>query len=223
MSIADTIRKRLQNAGQRYYANDNISSHISETERGELKAEIEAAYDNLLRAMIIDVDHDHNTKGTAERVARMYVDEVFKGRYHDQPRLTDFPNDLHLDEIYTVGPITIRSACSHHMVPVIGQCWIGIKPGDSVIGLSKFNRLVDWLTSRPHIQEEMSIMIADKIEELVKPEGLGVVIRAQHYCMKWRGVKEPDSTMVNSIVRGSFRDDKSQKREFFDLIRSQGF
>jgi GTP cyclohydrolase I len=139
------------------------------------------------------------------------------------PKVTDFPNAKELDEIYTLGPITVRSACSHHFVPIVGQAWIGIVPSDRVIGISKFNRIVDWVMSRPHIQEEAAIMVADTIENLIKPKGLAFVIKAQHMCMTWRGVKEPETKMVNSIVRGSFRSDPSMKKEFFDLIRAHGF
>jgi len=96
-------------------------------------------------------------------------------------------------------------------------------PSDRVIGISKFNRLIDWVLSRPHIQEEAAVMVADIIEDLIKPKGLAFVIKAQHMCMSWRGVKEPETRMVNSVVRGAFRVDPSLKKEFFDLIRSQGF
>ena len=97
-----------------------------------------------MQTLIIDIDNDHNTAETAERVARMYIYEVFKGRYHEQPKVTSFPNVKKLDEIYTVGPITVRSACSHHFVPIMGHCWTGIKPGSRVIGLSKFARAADY-------------------------------------------------------------------------------
>ena len=158
---------------------------------------------------------------TAERVSRMYINEVFKGRYHEQPKVTSFPNAKKLDEIYTVGPMTVRSACSHHFVPIIGNVWIGIKPGSRVIGLSKFSRVADWVFSRPHIQEEAVMILADEIEKLCEPQGLGIIIKAEHYCMKLRGVKEPQCSMVNSVVRGDFRHDPSLKQEFFELVRQQ--
>jgi GTP cyclohydrolase I len=151
----------------------------------------------------------------------MYLREVFKGRYNHQPKVASFPNVKQLDEIYTVGPISVRSACSHHLVPIMGNCWIGIKPGERVIGLSKFTRVADWVFSRPHIQEEAVMILADEIERLCAPQGLGIIIKAQHYCMKWRGVKEPQTSMVNSVVRGDFRHDSSLKQEFFELVRHQ--
>jgi GTP cyclohydrolase I len=217
-AISQIIRDRVIAAGDPFLANDSISHHISDIEREELKKEIEGKLQG-----VFDTANDHNTKETARRVAKMYVDEVFKGRYHPMPKVTDFPNAKELDEIYTLGPITVRSACSHHFVPIVGQAWIGIVPSDRVIGISKFNRIVDWVMSRPHIQEEAAIMVADTIENLIKPKGLAFVIKAQHMCMTWRGVKEPETKMVNSIVRGSFRSDPSMKKEFFDLIRAHGF
>jgi GTP cyclohydrolase I len=223
MPISQIIRARLEAAGAPYFANDNISEFISDEERKELKKEIEGKLQSLFDSLVIDTQNDHNTKETARRVAKMYVDEVFKGRYHPMPKVTDFPNAKELDEVYTLGPITVRSACSHHFVPIVGQAWVGILPSDRVIGISKFNRIVDWVMSRPHIQEEAAVMVADIIENLIKPKGLAFVIKAQHMCMSWRGVKEPDTKMINSIVRGAFRADPHLKKEFFDLIRAHGF
>jgi GTP cyclohydrolase IA len=221
--ISQIIRDRIEAAGDPYLANDAIAKHISDAEREELKLEIQGKLQSLFDSLIIDTANDHNTRETPHRVAKMYVDEVFKGRYHPMPRVTDFPNAKELDEIYTLGPITVRSACSHHFVPIVGQAWVGILPSDRVIGISKFNRIVDWVLSRPHIQEEAAVMVADIIEDLIKPKGLAFVIKAQHMCMSWRGVKEPDTKMTNSIVRGMFRTDPHMKKEFFDLIRGHGF
>jgi GTP cyclohydrolase IA len=221
--ISQIVRDRLEAAGEPYFANDNIAEHISDREREELKLEIEGKLKSLFDSLVIDTENDHNTRESAHRVAKMYVDEVFKGRYHPMPKVTDFPNAKELDEVYTLGPITVRSACSHHFVPIVGHAWIGILPSDRVIGISKFNRVVDWVMSRPHIQEEAAVMVADIIEKLIQPKGLAFVIKAQHMCMSWRGVKEPDTKMVNSIVRGAFRSDPHLKKEFFDLIRAHGF
>ena len=219
--LASKIRERLRKAGVPFLANDNIHDHLEPGELSLLEIEVADKVRDLLRTLVIDIDNDHNTSETAERVARMYLHEVFKGRYHPQPKVASFPNVKQLDEIYTVGPITVRSACSHHLVPIMGNCWIGIKPGARVIGLSKFTRVADWVFSRPHIQEEAVMILADEIEKLCEPQGLGIIVKAQHYCMKWRGVKEPQTSMVNSVVRGDFRHDPSLKQEFFELVRQQ--
>ena len=218
---SEVIRSRLLKENVSFFANDNIADHIEPGEIEALEAEVAGRIRDLLKSLIIDIDNDHNTLETAERVARMYINEVFKGRYHKQPKVTSFPNVKNLDEIYTVGPMTIRSACSHHFVPIIGNCWIGIKPGKRVIGLSKFSRVADWVFSRPHIQEEAVMILADEIERLCEPKGLGIIVKADHYCMKLRGVKESHCSMVNSVVRGDFRHDPSLKQEFFELVRQQ--
>lgn len=220
-SVSERIRARLRSAGATFLANDNIADHILDGELEGLEQEVADRVRDLLHALVIDIENDHNTEETAERVARMYLHEVFKGRYHQQPKIASFPNVKQLDEIYTVGPITVRSACSHHLVPIMGNCWIGIKPGSRVIGLSKFTRVADWVFSRPHIQEEAVMILADEIERLCEPQGLGIIVKAQHYCMKWRGVREPQTSMVNSVVRGDFRHDPSLKQEFFELVRQQ--
>ncbi|MFL0759761.1 MAG: GTP cyclohydrolase I [Prochlorococcus sp.] len=219
--VSERIRARLVEEGVSFLANDNVSEHIRPGELDELEIEVAERVRDLLETLLIDVDNDHNTEETAERVARMYLNEVFKGRYQKQPKVTSFPNVKQLDEIYTIGPITMRSACSHHFVPIMGSCWIGIKPGNRVIGLSKFARVADWVFSRPHIQEEAVMILADEIERLCEPQGLGIIVKAEHYCMKLRGVMEPQCTMVNSVVRGVFRHDPSLKQEFFELVRQQ--
>jgi GTP cyclohydrolase I len=221
ISTSERIRQRLDLAGVPYFANDNIAPYLREGDLEELEKEVSDKVRDLLRSLVIDIDNDHNTEETAERVARMYLHEVFKGRYHKQPKIASFPNVKNLDEIYTVGPITVRSACSHHLVPILGNCWIGIKPGERVIGLSKFSRVADWVFSRPHIQEEAVIILADEIERLCEPKGLAILVKAQHYCMKWRGVKELQTSMINSVVRGDFRHDPSLKQEFFELVKQQ--
>lgn len=219
-TIVGTITNRIISNNAPFHANDNISKYIMEGELDTLQNEIESRAEHLLKGLIIDVNNDHNTKGTAKRIAKMYLREVFKGRYTPPPTVTDFPNAKQLDELYTVGPISIRSACSHHFVPIIGKCWIGIIPSDRVIGISKFNRIVDWIASRPQIQEEFAIQVADYIQEAIQPKGLAVVIEATHMCMTWRGVKEPNTTMNNSVMRGIFRDKPEARAEFMSLIKS---
>lgn len=219
MNVSKAIRERLVAKGLPFNANDNISEVLNEGDLELLQAEVADRVEDLLQTLVIDTENDHNTKGTAERVARMFLKEVFSGRYTPAPRMTSFPNAKDLDQVYSVGPITVRSACSHHLVPILGRCWIGVKPSDKVIGLSKFVRLANWVFSRPHIQEEAVMILADEIERLVKPKGLIVIVEAQHYCMKWRGVKEPETAMITSVVRGEFRDRPHMKAEFLELIK----
>jgi len=222
-SISKKIRERLQTGNIPFYANDNISDFITDDELAELHNELKDKINDVLDVLLIDRVNDHNTKETANRVAKMYLNEVFKGRYHNQPKVTDFPNAKKLDQIYTVGPISVRSACSHHLVPIIGKCWIGVIPSDRVIGLSKFNRIVDWVMSRPQIQEEAAIQLADTIEKLIKPKGLAVIVKASHQCMTWRGVKDNETQMVTSVMRGIFRETAEARSELMDIFKGQGY
>ena len=150
----------------------------------------------------------------------MYLNEVFRGRYVAQPPITEFPNAEHLNELMIVGPLTVRSACSHHFCPVIGKIWIGVMPNEhtNVIGLSKYARLVDWIMGRPQIQEEAVVQLADLIMEKTQPDGLAIVMEASHFCMSWRGVRDNDSRMINSVMRGVFLKDSALRREFLSLI-----
>ena len=222
-SVADRIRRRIEASGQRYFANDNISHFIQDGELPELQAEVSAKLEEVLRALVVDIDADHNTRETAQRVAKMYIQEVFRGRFEAAPKLTEFPNVSESSELTVVGPITVRSACSHHLCPIAGHIWIGILPDrdSNLIGLSKYARMVDWVMSRPQIQEEAVAMLADELESRTNPAGLAVVMEAEHSCMTWRGVKDNGSKMISSVMRGQFLSDASLRREFLSLRHSQ--
>ena len=218
--ISTIIRQRLQDAGQRFHANDNIAAFLNPHELEQLLDEVAEKMQGVLDSLVIDTVNDHNTQDTARRVAKMYVKEVFKGRYTHAPVLTEFPNAEYLNELMIVGPSTVRSACSHHLCPVIGKLWVGVLPNkqSNVIGLSKYARLVDWIMGRPQIQEEAIVQLADTIMEKTRPDGLAVVMECSHFCMSWRGVREMDSKMLNSVMRGAFLRDANLRREFLALI-----
>jgi len=143
------------------FANDTIYASLNEGDLQMIEDEVAEAFQGVLKALIINTTDDHNTKDTARRVAKMFVHELFRGRYYPPPEITAFPNAKQYDQIYVTGPITINSTCAHHFQPITGGCYVGVFPGEKVIGLSKFNRLVDWIVSRPQIQEEMTEQIAD--------------------------------------------------------------
>jgi GTP cyclohydrolase IA len=214
------IRERIAASKKRYYANDNISNFIQPGDMDKLLDEVEGKMKGVLDSMVIDTEHDHNTQNTARRVAKMYLNEVFKGRYLPAPTITEFPNVGHLNELMIVGPIVVRSACSHHFCPVIGKVWIGVLPNEhtNVIGLSKYARLAEWVMGRPQIQEEAVVQLADLIQDKTQPDGLAIVMEATHFCMSWRGVKDMDSKMINSVMRGVFLKDMNLRREFLSLI-----
>ncbi|OQW88360.1 MAG: GTP cyclohydrolase [Rhodoferax ferrireducens] len=218
------IRQRIQAARKRFHANDNIADFIQPGELELLLDEVEEKMKGVLSSLVIDTDHDHNTDKTARRVAKMYLKEVFQGRYVLAPPITEFPNAEHLNELMIVGPITVRSACSHHLCPIMGKIWIGVLPNEhtNVIGLSKYARLAEWVMGRPQIQEEAVVQLADLIQQKTQPDGLAIVMEASHFCMSWRGVKDVDSKMINSVMRGSFLKDANLRREFLSLIPQKG-
>jgi GTP cyclohydrolase I len=218
--VSVKIRERLLAARKRFHSNDNIADFIEPGELEALLGEVESKMQGVLDSLVIDTASDHNTGDTARRVAKMYLQEVFRGRYTRPPSITEFPNAEHLNELMIVGPITVRSACSHHFCPVIGKVWIGVMPNEhtNVIGLSKYARLAEWVMGRPQIQEEAVVQLADLIMDKTQPDGLAIVMEASHYCMAWRGVKDMDSKMINSVMRGVFLKDAALRREFLALI-----
>ena len=218
--VSVKIRERIKAARKRFNANDNIADFIEPGELEKMLDEVTVKMQGVLDSLVIDTDNDHNTADTARRVAKMYVNEVFRGRYVHPPGITEFPNAEHLNELMIVGPITVRSACSHHFCPVIGKVWIGVMPNErtNVIGLSKYARIAEWIMNRPQIQEEAVIQLADLIQEKTQPDGLAIVMEASHFCMAWRGVKDMDSKMINSVMRGAFLKDPNLRREFLSLI-----
>jgi GTP cyclohydrolase IA len=221
--VADRIRERIRKARARYHANDNIAAYVEPGELDALRLEVAAKMDEVLRALVIDTDGDHNTQDTARRVAKMYLMEVFAGRYVPQPPVTEFPNVRRLNELMIVGPVTVRSACSHHLCPIIGRVWVGVMPNENsaLIGLSKYARLVEWVMTRPQIQEEAIAQLAELLHDKMQPDGLAIVMKADHYCMQWRGVKDMDSKMTNSIMRGSFLKNPDLRQEFLTLLTEQ--
>ena len=218
--VSARIRERIQRARQRFHANDNIAAFLEPGDLDALLDEVEGKMKGVLESLVIDTESDHNTQDTARRVARMYLTEVFRGRYVAAPQVTEFPNAERLNELMIVGPISVRSACSRHFCPIMGRLWIGLMPNEhsNLIGLSKYSRLAEWVMSRPQIQEEAITQMAELLMRKVSPDGLAVVMEADHFCMHWRGVKDAETRMINSVMRGSFLKDAALRREFLSLI-----
>ena len=218
--VSEKIKARIVASGRKFFANDNISQFIHPGELEQLQDEVAEKMQSLLGSLVIDTKHDHNTQDTARRVAKMYINEVFRGRYQPAPPVTEFPNVSHLNELILVGPMTVRSACSHHFCPIMGKVWVGVMPNEhsNLIGLSKYARITDWVMSRPQIQEEAVTELANILMEKMRPDGLAVVMEADHFCMHWRGVKDTESKMINSVMRGSFLKNSALRMEFFSLF-----
>ncbi len=223
LPLSVVIRRRIEAQKARFHANDNISAFIQADELEGLIDEVAEKMQAVLESLVIDTRSDHNTQNTSQRVAKMFIKEVFNGRYVVQPTLTKFPNISRLNELMIIGPITVRSACSHHLCPIMGRVWIGVLPSkdSALIGLSKYSRLTEWVMCRPQIQEEAVVELADMLEKKIKPIGVAIVMDADHFCMQWRGVKDRDSKMVNSVMRGAFLKDSNLRREFLSLLEKR--
>ena len=222
MSISDIVKDRLDKAGQRYWANDNISEYISDDEKWELIDELEDKFRAALSSLIIDQETDPNSMGTARRLAKMYVNETMAGRYDPQPLVTAFPND-DADSRYG-GMIVVRSEiksmCSHHHQPVSGVAYIGLIPGVKMIGLSKYTRLAQHTARRGTLQEELTQEIADEIQKHTGAKDLAVYIQGTHGCCENRGVMAHSSLTQTCELRGQFFN-PSVKNEFLDYIKMQ--
>lgn len=225
MSGLGEIAASLRAGNVPFLANHNIAAALVKGDVERIEADAAHAIETLLDALVIDWRNDHNTRETPARVARMLVREVFRGRYTTPPEATSFANVHQADQIYVVGPIAVRSCCAHHLVPIIGQAWVGVIPGkDSLIGLSKHHRLVEWVFARPQIQEEAMQQAIDVLETAIgKPRGVGLIVRASHLCTSWRGVRDGDSLMVSSVMHGIFKDDAKARAELMTLIQGMGY
>lgn len=201
-----------------YDANGN--HQISEDEKNDMIDQLEAKFVEVMEILRIS-RNDPNSTGTPLRVAKMFVNELFAGRYEPAPKMTVFPNRNHVNNLVISKGIEVMSVCSHHWQPISGHCSIGYIPGKFVIGLSKLTRIVNWFSRRGQIQEEMGEQIADFLEDLLKPKALGVVIDAKHYCMIARGVhaSEDNSITTTSVMRGYLLEDLNLRNEFLKLIK----
>jgi len=217
--ISEIIKQRIKDAGARFNSNDNIADFVKEGELEQLQQEVQGQFQSVLDSLVIDTANDHNTQETAKRVAKMYVQEIFGGRFQPTPRVTAFPN-MGYKSMYTSGPISIRSTCAHHFQNIVGKCWVGIIPEDEVIGLSKFNRLVHHIAERPQIQEEMTSAIADRLSLYAKTQHVAVIVKAEHHCMTHRGVREHESDMTTAVMKGAFLNEPPVKQEFYDIFNS---
>jgi GTP cyclohydrolase I len=222
VKVSEVVRERLRNKGVRFFANDNISEHISEFELQEIQNELAYKFQDVLETLIIDTDNDPNSEGTAKRLAKMYINELMQGRYFKAPAATAFPNTA--EDKYE-GMLVVRSelksVCSHHHQPVSGVAYIGIIAADKLIGLSKYTRIAQWCARRGTLQEELCNDIAKEIMDATNAKDVGVYIQATHGCCENRGIMAHSSLTQTSVLKGAFKTDPSTKKEFFDNIKLQ--
>ena len=222
MIKSEQIKLRLEEAGIRYWAGDNISEVLDDGDKSDLIDEATLAFNNVLDTLIIDRRNDPNSEGTARRLAKMYFNEIMSGRYEPMPSATAFPNDS--DERYD-GMLVVRSElksmCSHHHQPVAGVAYIGIIAAQKLIGLSKYTRIAQWCARRGTLQEELCNDIAKEIQKATGATDLGVYIQATHGCCENRGIMAHSSLTQTTVLKGAFKDDLGTKKEFMDNIKMQ--
>ena len=199
----------------------SISSFTgSAPRRRPSRSDAEAAVRTLIEWAGDDPDRE-GLKGTPGRVVRAY-EEFFAG-YADDPvslLATTFEKTVAYDQIIVLRDIRLESHCEHHIVPILGRAHVGYLPAERVVGISKLVRLVDAFAKRMQIQEALTSQIADTIQDVLEPRGVGVVIEAAHQCMTTRGIRKPGVSMVTSRMLGTFRDDPATRREFLAMIGS---
>jgi GTP cyclohydrolase I len=225
IEISKKIIERLKSKNLPFHSNSNISEVLEEGDRELLIKEVTHKFDAVLRALVIDVDNDPNAKGTAKRLAKMYINEIMGGRYEEEPEAVFFPNKHTGKETGFTGMLVVRteikSLCSHHHQPVTGIAYIGILPSENVIGLSKYSRIAHHLARRGTLQEELAEDIANKIIEKTGTQNVAVYIEAQHGCVTNRGIEAHDSTTQTTVLRGHFMSDGVVRKEFYDNIQFQ--
>ena len=221
-NLADVIRFKMQREGKRFWAGDNISDYVSEEHRAILIKEATEAFEKVLDTLLIDRENDPNSQGTANRLAKMYFNEVMSGRYDTAPDATAFPNDSEdRYEGMLVVRSELRSMCSHHHQPVTGVAYIGIIAANKLIGLSKYTRIAQWCARRGTLQEELCNDIAREIMKATNSENVGVYIEMTHGCVENRGVMAHNSLTQTTVLKGAFLSDPGTKKEFFDNIQLQ--
>ena len=222
MKTSKRIKQRIEDAGGRYWAGDNISQYIKEDELLELIDELTEKFEDVLDGLVIDRKNDPNSMDTGRRLAKMYIKELMQGRYFPMPDATAFPN--HTNEPYT-GMLVVRSelksVCSHHHQPVTGVAYIGIIAADTLIGLSKYTRIAQWCARRGTLQEELAMDIAREISKATGSKDVGIYIQAEHGCCTNRGIMAHSSLTQTTVLKGAFKDDMGTKKEFMDNIKLQ--
>ena len=221
-NLSQVLREQMKTQGRRFWANDNVSEYMSDAVKEKLIAEATVAFEDVLDALLIDRETDPNSKGTAQRLAKMYFNEVMAGRYEDAPDCTAFPNDsAYRYEGMLVVRSELRSMCSHHHQPVSGVAYIGIIAAAKLIGLSKYTRIAQWCARRGTLQEELCIDIANEIMAATASKDVGVYLEAEHGCCTNRGIMAHSSLTQTTVLKGAFNTDMGTKKEFFDNILLQ--
>ena len=220
MAKSDQIKQKLDEAGIRYWAGDNIYQVLQEGDKQELIEELTGKFNGVLDSLIIDRKTDPNSIDTGRRLAKMYINELMSGRYDPMPNATAFPN--HIEDGYK-GMLVVRSeltsVCPNQ--PVKGAAYIGILAAEKLIGLSKYTRIAQWCARRGTLQEELNNDIAREIMKATGSKNVGVYVQATHGCCENRGIKAHSSLTQTTVLEGAFFEDPGTKAELFNQIKLQ--
>jgi len=220
--VSEEIRSHLKRNNKRYWAGDNISEYVTDKDKELLVDELTEKFEGVLDSLLIDRENDPNSRGTARRLAKMYIYEIMSGRYEPAPDATAFPNDS--EDRYSgmlVVRSELRSMCSHHHQPVSGVAYIGIIAAQKLIGLSKYTRIAQWCARRGTLQEELCNDIAREIMKATGAADVAVYIQATHGCCENRGIMAHSSLTQTTVLKGRFIEDQSTKNEFFENVKLQ--
>jgi GTP cyclohydrolase I len=181
----------------------------------EKRVRIQAAMKDIMQTLGLDLSDD-SLQDTPKRIAKMYVNEIFSGLdYRNFPKITQIQNKMAIEEPVQVTDISVISTCEHHFVTIDGTATVAYIPKDKVIGLSKINRLVGFFAQRPQVQERLTQQVMVALQALTGTHDVAVTIKATHYCVKARGVRDSNSFTRTSSLGGVFKTDSEVKREFF--------
>jgi GTP cyclohydrolase I len=180
---------------------------------------IEAHFNGIMRALGLDLEDD-SLMDTPKRVAKMYVNEIFWGLDYDAfPKCTTVANKMNYDEMVVERNVNVQSNCEHHFVIIDGLATVAYVPNEKVLGLSKINRIVEYFAKRPQIQERLTEQVFHALCYILETENVAVMIDAQHYCVKSRGVEDTGSSTVTTKLGGGFKTDAAARAEFLSIAR----
>jgi len=180
---------------------------------------IEKHFSEIMQILGLDISDD-SLKETPSRVAKMYVDEIFWGLNYDLfPKCTTVDNKMNYDEMVIERNINVQSNCEHHFVVIDGVATVAYIPNKKILGLSKINRIVEFFSKRPQIQERLTEQIFHALSYILETDNVAVVVNAQHYCVKSRGIQDVGSSTVTSRLGGIFRTDPAARNEFMNIVK----
>lgn len=225
--VAGALDGEVQTAagGQAALCNGFVEGVSSPADQALMMTAAARKLEELFDVLRIDHRNDHNTRDTPRRVAKMLVTETMRGRFDAPPEITEFDNAQGFDNLIVTGPIDLRSTCAHHMMPIYGEVYFGILPArdGKIIGLSKYDRIVEYFASRLQIQEELVKQIGNFVMDKTAPRGLAVRISAVHMCKTHRGVRGGrDARMVSSAFYGEMAGDRELQAAFLQECLALG-